>query len=238
MPSGSYVEVWDLGTILASSKILLSCSREGSTVLQPIPTISTSADNVVWTDYPGVWEIFAVNFRYIKATLDVTSTTDAEVLRLYNINCLLNAKAITDAGIVSCLSSDTLGTPFNFNKEFIDVTSLIVSPRGTTPLVPVYDYQDAVIEGTYTLTSNTATVTAVGHGLITGQNVRLYFASGTAPSAVYPIVSYTSTTYNVIINSANTSGAVITYPQSARVYLFNNSGTRQTGSVSWSIKGY
>lgn len=91
---------------------------------------------------------------------------------------------------------------------------------------------------TYSVSSNVCTVTATGHGLITGQNVRLYFSSGSAPSGIYTVTGYTTNTFTVSITTANTTGNCLTYPQGFRIYLFDSSGTRVSGNTSWSVRGY
>ena len=152
---------------------------------------------------------------------------------------MLNAKTISDS------STDVItaqGQIVNFTKEFIDVTSLTVTPNSTSPLVAVYDFKDTMLNGTYTLTSNTCTVTITAHGLISGQKVKVYFSSGTATSGSYTITAYTTNTFSFTLTASNTSGSVMAYPESFRVYLFNSStGSPPTfGSynVSWFVKGY
>jgi predicted phage tail protein len=247
--SGSYSETWDIGTILGSSKIITSLDRVDSGALTIIPKIEISSwanSGERWTGndtsykaYPGVWEVFGVNFRYVRITLTVNSADANDVVQFHNLNVLLNAKSISDAATAAVTSQ---GQVINFNKEFIDVTSLIVTPNSSSSLTTVYDYKDTVLTGAYTLTSNSCTVTATGHGLITGQNVRVYFSSGTALSGIFTITSYTANTFTFTLVGSNTSGNAIGYPQSFRVYLFNSSTgsppTFGTYNVSWFVKGY
>jgi hypothetical protein len=146
---------------------------------------------------------------------------------------------MNDAGNASAVSTDANGTLVNFNKEFLDVISITVSPNGTTVLTPVYNFQDAIIGGTYSVSSNVVTINATGHDLIAGQKVRLNFTSGTAPNGVYSVASVVNANqYTVNITTSNTSGNISTYPEGFRVYLFNSAGTRVSGTISWSVKGY
>lgn len=133
---------------------------------------------------------------------------------------------------------DQEGTIVNFNKEFIDVQSITVSPAGTTPSIPVYDFKDNLASATYAITSNVCTVTLNNHGLISGQKVKMFFASGTGISDTYTISSYTTNTFSFDLTASNGSGSCTVYPQSFRIYLFNNSGSRVSSNVSWAIKGY
>lgn len=251
LSSGSYQETWDIGTILGSSKIVVGCDTADSTAITLIPTIEiTSTTGSSWTtadpnykSYPGAWEVFGVNFRYIRLTIAVANTDYNEVIRFYNLNVLLNAKAISDSGTTLI---DSQGYVVNFGKEFIDVTSLTVTPNTTTPLVTVYDYKDTVLPptgtGTYSVTSNQCTFTATGHGLISGQAISLYVSSGGGISGKYTITSYTTNTFTFTMTTANTSGNAIAYPQSFRIYLFDSSSgsppTFGTYNVSWFAKGY
>lgn len=133
---------------------------------------------------------------------------------------------------------DPLGTIVNFNKEFIDVQSITLSPSGSTPLIPVYNIKDAFVSGEYSVTSNVCTVNISNHGMITGQNVKLFTTSGGLVTGVYTITSHTTNSFTVSAVLPNTSGNCSMYPQSFTVYVFNNSGTRVSSTISWAIKGY
>jgi hypothetical protein len=238
--SGSYVEVFDYGTVLGSSQITLNYQGEA---IAGTPTISfeigTSQDGITYTTITGTKSIFATLFRYVKITTNVTTTSDKDLYLLKTMDVLLSAKLLTDAGSVSAFSTDSDGTIVNFAKEFIDVSSINVSPNGTTLLTPVYDFKDSVITGTYSVTSNVMTVNAASHGLLAGQKVRLTFTSGTAPNGVYRVDSVVNANqYLVNITTSNTSGNISTYPESFRIYLFNSAGVRTSGTVSWNVRGY
>lgn len=237
--SGSYVEVFDYGTVLGSSQITVNYT---GTAISGSPTLSftigTSIDGITYTTFTGS-AIFATNFRYIKVTANIATSAATDLYKLNTLNVLLNAKLSTDAGSVSALSTDTTGTIVNLNKEFVDVISITLAPSGTAALSPVYDFLDSVINGTYTLTSNVATINVTGHNLLAGQKVRLGITSGTAPSGVYTVASVVNANqYTVNITTANTSGNISTYPESFRVYLFDANGVRVSGTVSWSVRGY
>jgi hypothetical protein len=237
--TGYYEEVFDFGTELASSKITLNYA---GTVVAGTPnvdfTISYSQDDISYINLTGVTEAFATNFRYIKIKVTVTEDDGLGVYKLTYLNVRLDAKQRSDSGSVACVSTDTDGTLVNFGKEFIDVTSINISASGTTPLTTVYDFQDANLSATYAVVSNVCTVTSTSHGLIAGQNVRLAFSTGNGIDGVYTIASATTNTFTVSMVVANTSGNCLVYPEGFRVYLFNSSGTRVNGVVSWSIKGY
>lgn len=238
--SGYYEEVFDFGQPLASSRVLLT--YVGNTIAgtaSVVPKISLSLDNSTYVDYNGVTDIFGLNFRYVKIRITVTSApTTIGLYEISKISVRLDSKLKDDAGSVSALSTDTLGTIVNFNKEFIDVQSINLSPSGTTPIVPVYDFKDNFVSGTYSITSGIATVSITAHGMITGQKVKLFINSGLGIAGIYTITGYTTDTFTVAMVASNTTGNCSMYPQSFRVYSFNNSGSRVTSTVSWAIKGY
>jgi hypothetical protein len=237
--TGFYEEVFDFGQPLASSRVLLSYVGNviaGSPIV--VPKISLSLDNSTYVDYNGVTDVFGLNFRYVKIRITVTEATNVGLYEIEQLTVRLDAKLKNDAGSVSALSTDTLGTIVNFNKEFIDVQSITMSPSATTPIIPVYDIKDAFVSGTYSVSSGVCTVTINNHGMITGQNVKLFINTGAGIVEIYTITSHTTNTFTVSMPSVNTSGSCSMYPQSFRVYLFNNSGARVSANASWAIKGY
>ncbi len=237
--SGYYQEVFDFGTIISTSNITVNFSKVAVAGAVSIVTkIEVSDDNTNWVlvtdnDTAGI----ANTFRYIRIRLSA-SGTDVSVCRISNLSVKLDAKLKSDSGNVSALSTDTAGTVANFTKEFLDVTSITVSPNSTTPVTAVYDFQDSVLSGTYSVTSNVCTVNVTGHGLVAGQNVRLTFSTGTAPNGVYTVSTASTNSFTVPITTANTSGNASTYPQGIRIYLFNSSGTRVSATCSWAVRGY
>lgn len=239
--SGYYEEVFDYGNILASSQVTLSYTGTivaGAPVL--VTTISLSANGTDYIDYAST-PIFGTNFRYVKVRITVSqvSTTTA-LYHLQSLNLRLDSKQKTDSGTTSMNSADANGTIINFNSEFIDVASITLTPLGTSQLSAVYDFRDTVISGTYSATGTECTLSETSHGLIIGQKVRLYFSSGTAINGVYTVSSVTNANeYKVSMNVISpTSGSHQGYPNSCRGYLFDGAGARQSGTLSWNVRGY
>jgi sulfur carrier protein ThiS len=237
--SGYYEETFDFGVVLGSSRVILNYQ---GTIIAGTPSvtskISLSLDNSTFVEYNGVTDVFGTNFRYVKIRITVEAPSNVGLYEISQISVRSDAKLKNDAGNQYGNSTDTLGTIVNFNKEFIDVQSITVSPSSTTPIIPVYDFNDNIVAATYSVTSNVCTVTSTAHGFITGQKVRLYFSSGQGITGVYVITSYTSNTFTVDMIVTNTSGNTSIYAQSFRLYLFNTSGTRVSSNTSWSVKGY
>lgn len=237
----SYQEVFDYGTILASSSITVS---KLGTVISGFPTvyseIETSLDGATWTTAQAVDTMFAFNFRYIRVTVRATANTDKDLYALTHLVVRLDNKQKSDSGNTAAVNTDTYGTIVNFAKEFTDIQSINLTPAGTTPISTVYDFKDAVLTGTYSVTSEVCTVNVTDHGLITGQRVRLSFLTGSATNGIYTVTKITDDQYTVSISGAvDTSGNLSTYAQSMRVYAFNSTtGTRTSAQVSWQIRGY
>lgn len=237
--SGYYEEVFDFGQPLASSRVSLNYK---GVVVAGSPTvvtkISLSLDNTTYVDYNGVTDVFGLNFRYVKIRIAVTGASSVDLYEISNLTVRLDAKLKNDAGTNYIQETDALGTIVNFNKEFIDVQSITLSPSGLEPVMAVYDFKDTFYNGTYSITSNVCTVTMASHGLITGQKVKLFFSNGNGVTGIYLITAYTTNTFTVSMVASNATGNCSMYPQSFRAYLFKNSGNRQSANMSWSIKGY
>lgn len=238
--TGSYEEVIDLGTILAAMKITLNYS---GVVVSGSPTITTTISTKrlivdAWTDNVGVDQFYGSAFQFVKVKIEVTGD-DKALYKLTGVNTKLDAKLKSDAGTVACVSSDTKGTVVNFNTPFVDVTSVTLSPSGTTATTAVYDYYDSDDDVTYTVSGNVATVTHAAHPYVTGQVISFTNMTGGGITGSYVITVTDANHYTVAMTTANTSGSASIYPESMRVYLFNSTtGARVSGNVSWSIKGY
>ncbi len=240
--TGYYEEVFDCGTVIGSSNLTLAYSGAvlgGSGATANVSTtISVSIDNSSYTSLGSSSQTFANNFRYVKVRVTGASVAGS-VYHLQSLSLRLDNKLKTDAGTTALVSTDTTGTPINFLAEFVDVAAITLTPQGTTALYAVYEFDDTVRTGTYSLTSNTVTVDITAHGLKVGQKVRLAPVSGSLPLGVYTVATVpTADRYTFAYTGASTSSTSISqYPNSARGYLFNNSGVRQSGTISWTVRG-
>lgn len=143
--NAQYIEVFDLGAVLASSKINVVLTDEallGTVTVTPTISVKENAGDP-WTDFAGVSSTFATNFRYVKITLDMTSAGGSHVRVASQLNTRLDVKLVNDGGTVTCNAADSGGTQVNFNIAFIDVSSITVTPKGTTSITAVYDFVDA-----------------------------------------------------------------------------------------------
>jgi hypothetical protein len=200
--------------------------------------LAVSADGVNYVTYAGAISVFVTNFRYVKVRISASNTDNKALYQLTSLEVLLNAKKKSDSLTIQALSTDTNGTIVNFVKEFIDVTSITTTAQGSKPLIVVRDFQDSTLSCTYSVTSNVATINYPSHGFITGQDVRIGFGSGLGVTGIYRIVSSSTNSFTINMSVPNTSGSCLVYPQSARVYVYNTSGVRQSALVSVAIEGY
>jgi sulfur carrier protein ThiS len=237
--SGFYEEIFDAGTIIASSQITLNSIETdvvGSTTSSTVIYVST--DGVTYSII-GSRSGFATNFRYIKIRIEVSQNTVGSIRKIGDLRVRLDTKQKSESDYVTV---PVAGKLVNFDSEFIDVQSIILTASGssTSPIISVYDFKDIVITGTYSVVSNVATINATGHGLIAGQKVRLYFTTGTGISGLYIIQTViNANSYTVNMITPNTGGNVTTYPNSMIIYSFtSNTGVAVASTTSYQIKGY
>lgn len=142
MNSGYYEEVFDYGTILSSSLITLSLDLENIVGIPVFTnTISISTDGTTWTDYVGQSQVYSTGFRYVKVKVNVTGTNYGLLLK--GLEVKLDSKIKNDSGTGTAVYNDIGGTSVVFNKSFVDITSITVTPMGSTPRMAIYDFVDA-----------------------------------------------------------------------------------------------
>ena len=246
--SASFTQIFDLGTVLASSSVTVSYLKElivgnPNIVVQIATGTGTNINNITWSPLAASSSFFATNFKYIKVVITAEETAAADLVLIRDLTVRLDSKLKNDAGYITANASDTQGTIVNFNTNnvFVDITSITVTPNSTTPLVAVYDFKDSTLNGTYSYINGIVTVNVTDHGLITGQRVRLAFVTGGLTSGVFAITKVDNNTYTVNMPGVvgGTGGNVSTYPQSMRIYVYDLNGVQQNcPQVSWAVKGY
>lgn len=152
---GYYEEFIDYGITLAACKVTAAPTIlivTGAPVITY--TVSLSADNATWVDYVGTTEVFGTAFRYVKVRCAVASSGGDDLITLAGLNIRLDVKLKNDAGSVAAVSSDNSaaivgagvgGTTVLFNSSFSNITSITVTPQGTTPVTAVYDFIGSTI---------------------------------------------------------------------------------------------
>jgi len=138
--NASYVQTVDFQGVLVLSRIQLIPTVN---ILAGNPSIdykiAYSADDITYTEVDGL-EATGTNFRYVRITVNVSSTVDTSLLILEGLRLRLDVKLKTDAGRVSIDSSGT--ATVDFNIPFVDVQSIQVSTNSTTNDVVTYGFLD------------------------------------------------------------------------------------------------
>lgn len=144
--TATYSQVWTMATAVNRSVTILfnfNATQAGETLVTVTPRISYSMNGVDWTDGPtGVSQITANGFQYVKVTLTFTASGGKAVVKVEHLGVVLSIQEVSDAGRAYAQAGDSGGTVVPFNKSFIDVASITVTPEGTTPLIAIYDFSD------------------------------------------------------------------------------------------------
>lgn len=133
----------DYGVTFASSFISMTWLEEalqGTVVVTP--SISVSADDAIYTEYPGANQLFATNFRYVIYRFELRGTTIDSIVRLYDIHTTISLKIEEETGSITANSGDAGGTTVTFVKDFLDIQDIQVSVNSTTVAIPIYDFTD------------------------------------------------------------------------------------------------
>lgn len=121
----------DYGAILPPSAIKLTWLKEivsgDVTITAKIEVKENIGD--AWTTYNGD-TAFTIAFRYAKYTLEFTRTADTDLIRVKNLNVKIDTKKTRDGG--NATSSASGWTVVTFNKDFIDVINLDVTPANAS----------------------------------------------------------------------------------------------------------
>jgi hypothetical protein len=144
--TATYSQTFDYGTVLGSTSITLTdpvVTQSGTGTYIMNRTISISSDGSTWTAQPlNSLQVFVTNIRYVKVDYSWTTSNKTTTLTVGTFSLRLDAKIKSDSGTKACLSTDSGGTVVPFNIPFVDITSISVTPQGTTPLIATYDFVD------------------------------------------------------------------------------------------------
>lgn len=144
--SGSAEWEYDLGLTFPKNRISVTFIQTnlvaGLTVTPLISYRNSTGDP--WTDGPsGELQIFATNFRYVRVRFSFAAATDKALALITDVRAKIDTKKQTDSGGGTASASDSGGTTVNFNLEFIDVISIVVTPQATAQVTAVVDFDDA-----------------------------------------------------------------------------------------------
>lgn len=142
--TGSYKEVFDIGSIYTNTVINLSYLF---TLISGSFTVGFSTrvsdDNVSWSTANTNMSFFAASVRYIEVTVSFTASDDKALMTFYHFHIAVNVREEIDSGEILAVSTDVNGTVVTFNKAFKDVDSITVSTKTTTEhFTVVYRFND------------------------------------------------------------------------------------------------
>jgi hypothetical protein len=246
--SGSYTETFDFGaTVFAGVQITTDIF--GSIIAgnpQVTWQVETSQNNTTWTTaiQNAQYILTTQNFRYVRVKVTVTQAATGDIYRLTKLYLKLDSTKINNSGAATTNAQGIADV--NFTKDFFDVSSINVSVSGTTPLVAVYNFQDSIRTGNFSVSSATCTITTnQNHEFKVGYKVRvIFFGTGTVPpQQTYLVATVPSATqFTISLGSTAYTGATGTveaYPNSMEVRVFDQAGTAQASKqISWYVEGY
>ena len=249
--TGYYEEVFDYGATLVAMKIAVAYNAavvSGSvSVAVSITTALDSGFTSGVQTFTGT-QAFATNFRFVKVRLTATATDDQGIVEITGLAVKLDTKLKTQTGAIVATSQRAVGT---YSQTSTTITVTAASHGWTTgQRVQLLFMSGLATSGVYVVTGytqNTFTVTAA-----TSQTTSGSVAVDNDGTTVYLTADHTSTGAKTFLDvesitvSANTTSPVYaiydftdTYnPLSFKVLLFDSSGTRITGAVSYSVRGY
>lgn len=150
--SGSYQEEFDYGAVLSSTMIKIITNTNvvtGSVTVTPTIEVKLLPGDA-WTDLGDVWTAFASNFQYVRVTLTFAASGGDDIVEMLGLNVILDSKLKNDAGSDSVTTAAT-GKVVTFNKSFVDIESITVSPNTTSNVIAIYDFTDAPNPTTFTV---------------------------------------------------------------------------------------
>jgi predicted phage tail protein len=244
----TYVETVDYGTVLAANKITLTLNTETITgSIAVTTTISTSTDNVSWTDFPGVLQTFATNFRYVKFTIVCTAADDKALMKILGINLRMDSKLKTTTSTVACIAPVT-GTYIQNGTTSITVTA---AGTYTTGQYVDLDFTTGTsLDGIYIVTSGGTGTFTVTHSTVLTTSGSVNIDSTGTPLYLTDTRQHTGAKTFIDVDAVQVTGAGTTplvamynfvdiaNPLYLKVLLFNTSGTRVAGTASVTVRGF
>jgi hypothetical protein len=123
------------------SVVIGSSTAAGATFEMSVD-LDTSIDFSITADV--LLEMFdAFDLDFI-GSLVLTQASHHAITQFFGLKVNLDVKREVDSGEISALSSDATGTLVLFNKSFKSVDSITLTVEGTTPAVPIYNFDGSI----------------------------------------------------------------------------------------------
>jgi hypothetical protein len=104
--------------------------------------IRTSTDGINYAAPQSASSFFVSSLRYVKAKINITAQDDKSLMALNNLSVSLNVKRENDGGESTSYATDPLGTSVNFNKAFVDVEGITVTPISDSSTFATHAFDD------------------------------------------------------------------------------------------------
>jgi hypothetical protein len=149
--SATYTRVFNYGaSITPSTKITLEVGRDEAAEWGPptiTATLEVSTNGSSWDTPVAGYERMASVFQYVRVVLTFTGSGNNDIAAIMSIRVKLDLKEKTLAGNATANDTDSGGTEVSLldalsNPVFIDVTSIVISPKGSSRIFAIYDFVD------------------------------------------------------------------------------------------------
>lgn len=144
LSSGIAERIIDFDALIPNTRITVVVDYTDLRVGATMKTIlSTSDDAVTWTVFPdNQLEVNSSNFQYLRIRHEIDAPGSTGLIRINSTRFKLDVKQKTDQGQADILAIDTTGTEVFLNKSFIDIDSVVATPRDEAGKILAITFED------------------------------------------------------------------------------------------------
>ena len=138
--SGVAERIIDFEALIPSTRITVTVESVAlRTTATLTTTLSTSSDGISWDDFPAnQLDINSANFRYLK----INHLFENDLTLINSVRFRLDVKQKTDQGQAQIFAADTDGTEVFLNKAFVDIDSVVATPRDENGKILAVTFED------------------------------------------------------------------------------------------------
>lgn len=146
LAAGTYTEIIDGGSTLSGVIApTITTSAYSGTPVQTL-LISTSLDNITYTEHTGLESLFAESFRYVKLAYTFTSAGNGDVAKITALNLKVSSKLKTFVGEFD--SDGSAPSTIDVGTGFTSIKSVVVTPQGIVGGSPVSNTKNFAVVDT------------------------------------------------------------------------------------------
>ena len=144
LASGEAERIIDFEALIPNTRITVLVDyddlRAGATLTT---TLSTSQDGISWDAFPAnQLEINSSNFQYLRINHDFDAGVSTGLIKINSVRFRLDIKQKTDQGQADVFAADASGTEVFLNKSFIDIDSVVATPRDVSGKILAITFED------------------------------------------------------------------------------------------------